>query len=142
MHANRRGSEHSRTRRRSLVSLTSTAKNMNERELIQPYPATQIHSSLCTQSAARGRAPSCQTPPYTTTQNSNPRGGAGTAVSSNLTKVQRRVHSISRERAGERAQPCETPQQCTILNQLDLNRNQRKRRCRRIEFSVMFRFVL
>ena len=38
------------------------------------------------------------------------REGAGTAVSSNLTKVQGRVHSISRERAGERAQPCQTTQ--------------------------------
>ena len=82
----------------------------------RPYPATQVHSNVCTQLAARGRAPSCQTPPHRTTQSSNTRNRSGTAVSSNLTKVQRRVHSLGEDRADERAQPCQTPQHWTIPN--------------------------
>ena len=54
--ANSKKSGHSRAGRRRLLSLTSTSKP-RVKDLIQPYPAIQIHSSVCTQLAARGRAP-------------------------------------------------------------------------------------
>ena len=73
--ANSKKSGHSRAGRRRLLSLTSTSKP-RVKDLIQPYPAIQIHSSVCTQLTAGGKASSCRTPPYRTTKKYQPKRGS------------------------------------------------------------------